>query len=54
MEQEEFTRIERAININEEATKKQLAHPKFKTFNTLKYKPQKPWADHLTKRQMSF
>ena len=39
MEQEEFTRIQRAIETNEEATKRQLKHLKFKKYNTLKYKP---------------
>ena len=39
MEQEEFTRIQRAIETNEEATKRQLKHQKFKKYNILKYKP---------------
>ena len=39
MEQEEFTRIQRAIETNEMATKRQLKHGKFKKYNTLKYKP---------------
>ena len=39
MEQEEFTHIQHAIETNEEATKRQLKHRKFKKYNTLKYKP---------------
>ena len=39
MEQEEFTRIQRAIETNEIATNRQLKHRKFKKNNTLKYKP---------------
>ena len=39
MEQEEFTRIQDAVETNEEATKRQLKHQKFKKYNTLKYKP---------------
>ena len=39
MEQEEFTRIQPAIETNEESTKRQLKQRKFKKYNTLKYKP---------------
>ena len=39
MEQEEFTRIQRAIETNAEATKRQLKQRKFKKYNTLKCKP---------------
>ena len=39
MEQEEFTRIQRAIETSEAATKRQLKHRKFKKYNTFKYKP---------------
>ena len=38
IEQEEFTRIQSAIETNVEATKRQLKHRKFKTYNILKYK----------------